>query len=166
VCEDGYYRLNTEAGVRVDMACFDRLADTGDEQARAGDLASAAACYALAIRHYHGDLSVADDVESIVERERLRSRYLSLLARVADYHYGARDYDTCLEYAGCLLASDPCREDAHRLVMRCHVRRGERAQALRQYRLCQDILRAEFDAVPEPATTVLFDQIRLDPGSI
>jgi hypothetical protein len=50
--------------------------------------------------------------------------------------------------------------------MRCHVQRGERAQALRQYQLCRDILKAEYDAAPEPATTALFDQVRLDPGSI
>ena len=76
------------------------------------------------------------------------------------------DYTGCLSHARRLLANDPCREDAYRLMMRCYVRLGERAQALRQYRLCQTILRTEFDAVPEPATTALFDQIRLDPGSI
>ena len=68
--------------------------------------------------------------------------------------------------AGRLLDGDPCREDAHRLVMRCHVRRGERAQALRHYLLCQQILRAEFDAAPEPATDALFEQARLDPSTI
>jgi DNA-binding SARP family transcriptional activator len=50
--------------------------------------------------------------------------------------------------------------------MRCHVRRGERSQALRQYRLCQQILRAEFDAAPEPATEALFEQVRLAPSAI
>jgi hypothetical protein len=50
--------------------------------------------------------------------------------------------------------------------MRCCVRSGERAQALRQYRLCVDILRSEFDALPEPATVALFDQVRRDPGSV
>ncbi len=56
----------------------------------------------------------------------------------------------------------PCREDAYRMLMRCYIRRGERAAALNLYRRCVDILRAEFDAVPEPTTTALFEQIRLD----
>jgi hypothetical protein len=43
---------------------------------------------------------------------------------------------------------------------------GERAQALRQYTVCRDILRAEFDAGPEQETIGLFDRIRLDPSSI
>jgi hypothetical protein len=50
--------------------------------------------------------------------------------------------------------------------MRCHVRLGERAQALRQYRVCRQILEREFGALPEPSTQALFAQIRLDPGSV
>jgi DNA-binding SARP family transcriptional activator len=65
-----------------------------------------------------------------------------------------------------LLLMDPCREDAHRMAMQCHVLRGERAQALRQYRVCERILRLEFDAAPEEATRALFDQVRLDPSSL
>ena len=67
---------------------------------------------------------------------------------------------------GVLSVRDPCREDAHRLIMRCYVRQGERAEALHQYRVCVNTLRVEFDSAPETATTILFEQIRLDPGSI
>ena len=65
-----------------------------------------------------------------------------------------------------LLACDPYREDAHRVLMRVHVQRGERAQALRQYRVCEQLLRQEFDAPPEAATTALFDRIRCDPETL
>ena len=163
---DGYYRLNTEAGVGVDVACFDAEADAGDRYSRAGSSLPALAAYRRAVSLYRGDLCVARDVHSIIERERLRVRYLGIRAYLADHHYGAGDYAACLDYTARLLNSDPCREDAHRLVIRCYVRLGQRAQALRQYRLCQDLLRREFDAVPEPATTLLFDQVRLDPNSI
>jgi len=163
---DGYYRLNTEAGVGVDVACFDTLAGRGERQARLGNVAGAATAYRQALGLYRGDLCVATDSHSVVERERVRTRYLTLLAQVADYHYLAQNYDACLSATLELLAADPCREDGHRLAMRCHVRRGERAQALRQYRLCVAILRAEFAAAPEPATTALFDHVRTDPDSI
>jgi DNA-binding SARP family transcriptional activator len=163
---DGYYRLNLEAGVGVDVVHFEALAHAGEEQAHIGNSAAVAAIYSKAIGLYKGDLCVSSDMHTVLERERLRARYLTLLARLADYHYSARDYISCLDYAQRLLDSDPSREDAHRLVMRCYVQLGERAQALRHYRLCQMILHAEFDAVPEPATTALFDQIRREPGSI
>lgn len=163
---DGYYRLNMEAGVGVDVDCFDDLVRLGDQQLRAHDLAAAAASYSHALALYRGDLSVATDINAVVERERLRSCHLALLAHLADYHYHGQDYAACLEYAWRLLSHDPCREDAHRMVMRCYVRRGHRAEALRHYQVCLDILRAEFGAVPEVATTALFDQIRLQPDSI
>ena len=89
-----------------------------------------------------------------------------MLARLADYHFGHGEYATCLDVAWRLLGHDPCREDAHRLVMQCYTRLGERAHALRQYRLCTEILRTEFDAAPEPATLALFDQIRLSPERV
>jgi DNA-binding SARP family transcriptional activator len=164
--EDGYYRLNMEAGVGVDIACFDAWAAAGDQQVCIGDLAGAATSYCQSVQLYRGDLAVETDVGSVLERERLRARYLSLLAYLADYQYRAGHYGACLDHAWCLLGHDPCREDAHRVVMRCYLRRGERAAALRHYHVCAHILRAEFDAPPEPATTALFDQIRLRPSHI
>ena len=163
---DGCYRLNAEAGVQVDLACFEALVREGDRRQRANDLAGAAEAYRSAARLYRGDLWACPDAQVIVERERLRADHLTLLARLAEYHYAQSDYATCLDYARRLLAGDSCREDAHRLIMRCCVRSGERAQALRQYRLCADILRAEFDTDPEATTTALYEQVRLDPSSI
>lgn len=162
----GWYRLNLDAGVGVDLACFEQLAATGDREWRLGEYDAAAASYQEALDLYRGDLSAGSDVHGLVERERVRARYLNVLARLADYHFGAGDYTACLDIVLQLLVVDGCREDAHRLAMRCYVRRGERAQALRQFRLCESILAAEFDAAPEPATRALFDRVRLDPDGV
>lgn len=164
-CEGGY-RLNSEAGVGVDVARFDILANRGDQSNQIGDQAAAIRAYSGAVDLYRGELYLDIDIYTIVERERLRVRYLTLLAHLADYHFEMQNYDACLEYGWRLLACDPCREDSHRLVMRCDVRQGKRAAALHQYRVCVSILRNEFNAAPEPSTTALFEQIRLDPGSV
>jgi DNA-binding SARP family transcriptional activator len=102
----------------------------------------------------------------VLERERLRAMCLTALARLADAHFELARYGQALHHAVRLLAVDPCREDAHRIAMRAYVRLGVRAQALRQYTLCQTILRDEFDAIPEPATEQLFRLIRTDPGLV
>jgi DNA-binding SARP family transcriptional activator len=163
---EGQYQLNVEAGIGVDIACFDVLAHEGHNAERAGQLTAAIQTYERAIQLYRGDLCLVSNTQSLILCEALRAQYLTLLARVAEHYFTARDYGSCLAYALQLLAADPCREDAHRAVMRCYVRQGERAQALHQYRVCTAILRSEFNVAPEPATMALYEQIRLDPDSI
>ena len=162
----GGYQLNAAAGVGTDIVEFDAQARHGSRLAEAGDRTGAVAAWLRAIGMYQGDLAEAGDLHAVVERERLRAVYLTLLSRVADHRYDRGDHPDALAYAMRLLAHDPCREDAHRLVMRCHVRLGERAQALRQFRVCQHVLSAEFAACPEPLTIRLYEQIKLDPGSV
>jgi DNA-binding SARP family transcriptional activator len=163
---DGYYRLNVEAGIAVDVTRFETLVHTGLRLMRSGQHDAAIHAYAQAVQLYRGDLCRVSDIQSLVLCESLRAQYLSALAEVADHYYAAQDYSACLSYAQRLLASDPCREDAHRLMMRCYVRQGQRAQALHQYRICEDILRTEFDVAPEAATMALYHQIRLQPDSV
>jgi DNA-binding SARP family transcriptional activator len=164
--EDGYYRLNLAAGIGVDVISFDRLVETGDQQLHAGHAAMAMRSYDRAAQLYRDDLQVASDVQIVMERERLRARYLTLLAQLAEYHYQQGAYSAALAYLWRLLECDAYREDAHRLVMRCYVRRGERAAALHHYQVCVAMLRTEFDAVPEAATVALFEQICHDPDHI
>ena len=164
-CTQGAYQLNLGAGVGVDYARFDELANEGDLEARVAP-EGAITSYERALSLYDGDLCAGDQHAAVVERERLRARYLTLLVRCAFHYYERRDIEQALRLALRLLEHDPYREDAHRLVMRCHVIRGERAQALRQYRICGQMLRAEFDAAPEADTIALYDLIRLEPGSI
>lgn len=165
VYEEGGYRLNMRAGIGIDFVWFAELVQHAGWQAGAGQHSAAVRSYLCAANLYRGDL-VGAQLQAVVERERLRAAYLNALARLADYSYGERDYAASLDYAFRLLVHDPCREDAHRLAMRSYVRQGERAQALRQYTLCRSVLRAEFDARPEPATTALFHQIRRDPANV
>jgi DNA-binding SARP family transcriptional activator len=162
----GSYELNVSAGVGVDISHFDALAGIAERQQRSGDSDAAVRSWRRAVALYHGEIYAADDMRAIVQRERVRALYLSLLGRLADQHFRECDYPAALGYAFRLLSHDPCREDAHRLVMRCHVRLGERAQALRQYGVCQQILAAEFEARPEPLTSALFDRVRLDPADV
>jgi len=164
--EDGYYRLNLAAGIGVDVISFDRLVEAGDAQLHAGDAAMAMRSYDRAAQLYRDDLQLATDEQVVIERERLRARYLTLLAQLAEYRYQEGAYSAALMYLWRLLERDAYREDAHRLVMRCHVRRGERAAALHHYQVCVDMLRTRFDAAPEAATVALFDQIRLDPDQV
>lgn len=159
----GDYRLNQEAGVAVDVAIFDAAADAGERQARAGDHDAAWRSYGEAVRLYSGDLHVGSEVAHLIERERLRARYLGLRARLADGCFLVGDLGGALAEAQQILLWDACREDAHRMAMSCYLGLGQRTQALRQYQLCRLALAAEFDAEPEPATDELYELIRSHP---
>ena len=162
----GAYRLNREAGVGVDLAQFEAWARYGDRLRRALDLAGACAAYSHAVSLYRGDLNCGTDLSAVIERERLRALYLTVCARLASFYASQGDASAALTHALRVLQCDPCREDAHRLAMQSYVRLGERAQALRQYRLCERILHAEFDMAPEQETVALFERIRLAPELI
>ena len=161
-----FYRLNFQAGISVDVLQFEELSAAGDRYRREGDCAMAASAYAQAVDTYRGDLAGVNDVRGVVDRERLRSRYTQLLAWLADYYFVNDTPRIGLDYALKMLAVDPCREDAHRLAMRAYVRLGQRADALHQYRVCEHVVRQEYDAAPERATALLFEQVRRNPESV
>jgi DNA-binding SARP family transcriptional activator len=162
----GRYRLNTAAGIAVDAALMEALAEDGNALAQAAENSAALEKYRMAVELYQGDLCAGSDINAVVERQRLLDLHANLMVRLASHEFDRGDDEACLRYALNLLAHDPSREDVHRLVIRCYFRKGERGRALRQYRLCEAALRQEFDAPPEPATTRLFDEIRLHPDSV
>jgi DNA-binding SARP family transcriptional activator len=166
VHNQSHYALNLHGGVSVDVLEFESAASAGHRLLSQGSTAAAIDAYDRAIALYGGDLGTGSDISELLERERLRVICLTALARLADAHFELANYRQSLSNASRLLAIDPCREDAHRMVMRAHVRLGSRAQAMRQYNLCRLILADEFDAVPEPATERLFNVIRERPGQV
>ena len=162
----GRYRLNTEGGVTIDAQAFDAAVDAGDRRSRSGDVVEAMVAYGNALRLYGGDLAIGSGIQHVIERERLRTRYLSVFAGLADLHFAASDYERTLVNALRLLTCEPCREDAHRMAMRCYVRLGQRAQAMRQYRICAEVLALEYDARPEELTEELYRLVRTDPAAV
>jgi DNA-binding SARP family transcriptional activator len=166
VHKGGRYSLNTEGGLTVDVIEFEALLATAELLGSDGQIGAAIDSYHRALALYAGDLGGGSDVAHLLERERLRARFLTALSRLADHYFSVGDYERSLTSALELLRTDPCREDAHRVAMRCYVRTGARAQALRQYRLCETVLAKEFEAVPEPATELLYELVRANPREV
>jgi DNA-binding SARP family transcriptional activator len=164
--ESGFYQLNRSANIWIDVEQFDTYNTLARRAFAQGDAERGTAYCQQALALYQGDLCGGADFKIVLERERLRVAFLDLLASLADHYHVQSNPTEALEYLQRLLAHDPCREDAHRLAMCCYMRHGRRAQALRQYHLCCQALALEFNVQPEPATTALFEQIRLRPDSL
>lgn len=163
--EEGAYRFNVAAGVATDVEYFDAWRVEGLRRLHAGDVEGGIRYCQQALALYRGDIG-GDSLAALLERERLRVARLDLLTALADHHVLQTDWSGALDYLHHLLTVEPCREDAHRQIMRCYVKLGRRGQALRQFQLCTELLQREFAAPPEPATVALFDQIRLNPTSV
>lgn len=145
--------LNTEY-VAIDVDHFERLAK---EALRCRD----AAVYEAALAAYGGELLPEDRyAEWCAERRRtlaeLRIRLLLGLAMTLEKRGACNE---AAERLRAILTQDPTREDVHRYLMRMYAGMGTPDQAMRQFRLCQDVLRRELDLSPQPETVSLYHDI-------
>ena len=60
-----------------------------------------------------------------------------------------------------MLAFDPWREEAHRLLMLALARSGQHNAALAQYETCRRILKTDLGVDPTPETKVWAERIRI-----
>jgi DNA-binding SARP family transcriptional activator len=162
LCEEGCYHLNPELELWLDSEAFMNHYQTGRRLERSGHLAEAIKAYELAESLYEGEFLVEDIYEdwSLVERENLKHAYLELLERLGEYYFNQEQFVLCIAFCQKLLLEDNCREDAHRRLMRCYLRQGQRHLALHQYHRCVEALKQELDVPPMPVTTELYRQIQ------
>jgi len=112
---------------------------------------------------YTGDLleGFYDDW-ALRQRERVRTIYLDSLSRLMCYHQGRGAYEESVAAAQKILACDPLREEIHRELMRLYLKTGQRALAVRQFKICRDVLADELGIPPMEETQALYHQIIQD----
>jgi DNA-binding SARP family transcriptional activator len=112
------------------------------------------------IQLYRGDLleGFYDDW-ALRERERVRFLYLNSLAYLMRYEKSNGLYENSLIYGRQILELDPLREEIHREMMRLYMQNQQRTLAVRQYKTCREILKAELDIEPMAETQILYNQI-------
>jgi len=146
------YRLSAP-DLWLDVDEFDRLCDTGRSLEADGHKAGALHCYTRAAALYQGDFlqDVADNWP-VFRRETLKDRFFYVLGALAEASFAEGRYHDGILACQQLLAKDPCREQAFRVLMMCHACLGQRSRVHAWYGLCVSTLRAELNAEPEPAT--------------
>ena len=158
VLEEGYYRLCSEVQLVTDVDEFDECYEEGRRLHTEGRVEQAAGHYERAIELYRGEYLVEDLYEdwTMVERERLSNAYIDMLGRLAVYYYETEQHQESIRACYRVLEKDRCHEESYRLLMRCYSHLGLRGRALRQYRLCERILRQEYGTAPSPETQSLY----------
>lgn len=117
--------------------------------------------YEAALAAYGGELLPEDRYESWCSERRivlveLRVRLLLGLAEALERRGACHDAADRLRD---VLEQDPMREVVHRRLMRLYAEMGTSDRAVRQFHLCQEILRRELDLPPQPETVSLYHDI-------
>lgn len=97
---------------------------------------------------------------ALLERERFRQVRLHVLDRLCARLLEEDRCTEALRVAMAVVATDPLRESARRVMVRIHLLEGNVAEAFGVYRAYEDELRREVGAAPSPAMTALLEPYR------
>lgn len=92
--------------------------------------------------------------------EELRRDLVGALEGLGRGYTGQDNLAEALVYVRRRVGLDPLHEPAHRQLMTLYARTGQRAAAMRQYQVCEEVLARELGVLPHPETTALYEQIR------
>ena len=98
----------------------------------------------------------------LVYRERTQHLALLMLDKLMHRAVLNEEYESGILYGERILSYDRAREVTHRNLMKMLYFSGDRTSAIRQYQLCETILRDELDIEPSELTRQVYDFIRND----
>jgi DNA-binding SARP family transcriptional activator len=159
--QDDCYRLNPDLSLWVDVEAFDQAIRTAHRHLTNQEITPAIAAYRDAEALYQGDCLQDETNEwASLTTQAYRARYLEILGYLAERLFGEGDYQECANLWQKAVALDSCDERAHRKIMQCYLKVGQRQLALRQYHFCVEALHKELGLEPSPKTLRLLEQIR------
>jgi DNA-binding SARP family transcriptional activator len=152
------YQLNPEAQIWYDVAEFENAlalaAERGPGRERARYLRQA-------IDLYTGPYLVDINTNWAGERRNeLDTAFLQGVIDLGDCYLAERDFGEAHKWYQQALKIDNYREDVHRRIMLALASHGRKAEALRHYQHCVQILNDELGVAPDPATRALARKIQ------
>jgi DNA-binding SARP family transcriptional activator len=153
--------LNPELPAWVDAWEFAVLVRDGDAARRRGDRAAAVAAYEAAAELYEGHLFADDPYSDWIDEHRwpLAADALRVLSTLWEHHLACDNVFAAAHACRRAVDLEPLEETAHRALMRCYARLGQRSLALRQFRGLTEALRRAGIGRPEPETDGLHRRI-------
>src|SRR6476619_2356108 len=153
----GCYRLDLPEGTWVDLFAAESSAQNAEEALSAGELDQARAAAESAESLARPPFLPGEDGTWVEQKRRdladIRERALSVLADACLRSGAARE---AAKWAEELIALSPFREAGYRRLMEAHVVAGNRAEALRVYEQCRQLLAEELGAYPSPETDSIY----------
>jgi YVTN family beta-propeller protein len=153
----GCYRLDLPEGTWVDLFAAASSAQDAEQALAAGELDQARAAAESAESLARRPFLPGEDGAWVEQQRRdladVRERALTVLADLCLGSGAARE---AAKWAVELIALSPFREAGYRRLMEAHVVAGNRAEALRVYEQCRQLLAEELGAYPSPETESIY----------
>jgi predicted ATPase/DNA-binding SARP family transcriptional activator len=164
---DDYSSSQPGRVVRVDVARFKSLITEGRSHAQR-DVSLRIPLLSEAVKLYRNHFLTGFSLKQspvfnewvVAESDELRHQLASALTMLTEDHYALGQAETAIPYAQRLVALDPFNESSHRQLMQIYIQAGQNGAALKQYQICEQIMRKELGVDPQPETRALYKQIR------
>jgi predicted ATPase/DNA-binding SARP family transcriptional activator len=162
-------RVALDSNVEVDVQTFRAALQGVDDHGHAPDALCEACLDALTgAAEMYGDDFLAgfgvrdsatfDDWQRQVAEE-LRLELMTALGLLVESHTSRGQFDTAITHATRRLSVDPLHEPTHRQLMLLHAWTGDRAEAVRQYERCTQLLERALGIAPMDETTQVHDAV-------
>jgi DNA-binding SARP family transcriptional activator len=153
----GCYELQLPSDSRVDADDVMRFVEEAESAWRRGQRDPAIAAAATSANLARRPLLPGEQGHWLERRrELLRDALLRALDVLVDGLAGGPFEADALRYANEALGVDPYRESMYVRVMRLHLHRGDRAQAMRVYERCRAVLDRDLSVSPSPQTEAAY----------
>jgi len=156
----GCYQLQLPRSAWVDVEAAAEAIHTAEIARRGGRLAKvygpAHVAYQIARRPFFP----GEDSPWVDEhREKLATIFVRSCEVLAEFYLWNEEPSLAVESAKEAVTREPFRETAHRLLMKGYQAAGNRAEALRAYERCRQLIAEELGADPAPETKAIYRQL-------
>jgi len=160
--DEGKLSLNPSL-VWTDVGAFERLADRCARTVRQNPLPAEAAALSEQLLSLYGGELLKGEMDApwlIAARDRVRSKFLRTLKLLGAYWEERQAWHQAVNLYERALEIDSLAEDIYRRLIRCYVRAGQPAEALRAYSRCRELLSLVLGIPPSAETETLYQALR------
>jgi len=162
----GSIELRLPPDAWIDVEAITNSVDEAEGALRAGDRRRAWSLCNVVVSIARRPLLPDEEAPWIESRRRkLRTLLVRGLQCLSAISAAQGEESLALQYANEIVEIDPFRETAYQHLMRLHAHMGNRAEALRVFGCCRELLKEELGASPSPETEALFLEILRAGGS-
>ena len=155
--EGDIYRFNHSMDYENDADTFERMLDLAGASP---DVARRIYHYEAAAKLYRGDyLPELSEDWVVVQREKLRTRFLASLMILSRLYMEQKQLDRALTAVERILSEDSCMEEAYQLGIQILAAEDNRSALKRFYERCERALMDELGVKPTRATKQLYETL-------